>query len=96
MKSKPISKAQRRRFGIIKFEVGCLFHENTFAEAHHLLSGGNRIGHDHTVPLCPECHWQIHNEKRKFYATHNTTDELMLIATNNLVAEWEANTVNGK
>ena len=89
MKSKSISKSQRRRFGIIKYEIGCLFHPGTFADAHHLLSGGNRIGHDETVPLCPECHWQIHNEKRKFYAEHSTTDELMLLATNNLVAEFE-------
>lgn len=25
-------------------------------EAHHLLSGGRRIGHDHTIGLCPWHH----------------------------------------
>lgn len=56
-----ITKAQRRRLEIIKFHVGCLAcrrdHDSLVpAEAHHLLSGGRRISHDATVPLCPWHH----------------------------------------
>lgn len=93
MKSKPISKAQHRRFYILKYEIGCLFHPGTPAEAHHLLSGGNRIGHDHSVALCPECHYDVHNRKRWFYEEHSTSDELMLIATNNRVSDFEQSVV---
>ena len=99
MKSKTPTKAQRRRFDIIKFEIGCLFHAGTPAEAHHLLSsgGGNRISHDHTVPLCPECHFRIHNEKRAFYRHwringEQITDESMLELTDRIVAMHEAKT----
>ena len=93
MKSKPISKAQARRFYILKFEIGCLFHPNTPAEAHHLLSGGVRRGHDFTVPLCPQCHWEVHNEKMKFFTEHRTSNELMLEETNRRVAEFEGSVV---
>ena len=29
---------------------------DTPAEVHHLTAGGRRLGHDHTIPLCPEHH----------------------------------------
>ena len=93
MKSKRITDAQRRRFYILKFEIGCIFHPGTPAEAHHLLSGGNRIGHDATIAVCPECHWQLHNEKRAFLKEHDTTDGKMLMETNRRVKEFEDSVV---
>jgi len=85
------TKAQSRRMQIIKFEMGCLFHGN-WADAHHLLSGGKRISHDHTIPLCKNCHWLIHNRKRQFHKDHGTDIEL-LERTNRRVAQIEANII---
>jgi len=65
------------------------------AEAHHLLSGGKRIGHEATIPLCPECHWRIHNEKKSFHDKHGT-DEYLLDLTNRAVANFESRTVGGE
>lgn len=54
------TKAQERRFGWL-YEIGCiccrkdgLGHEP--AQIHHILSGGTRMGHDYTIPLCPWHH----------------------------------------
>ena len=82
-----------RRFYIMKFEVGCIFHPGTPAEAHHLLSGGRRISHMATVALCPECHHDVHNRKRAFFAEHDTSDGQMLEETNRRVAEFERTVV---
>ena len=87
------TRDELRRFYIIKFEVGCLFHPGTPAEAHHLLSGGKRISHMATVPLCSNCHWEIHNEKRSFYAKHETSDDELIAETNRRIAEIEEQTV---
>lgn len=54
-----MKKADEARIGWIK-EDGCCacrklwFH--VLADAHHILSGGRRIGHEHTIPLCPWHH----------------------------------------
>lgn len=57
-KTDPISKANARRMRMLR-EVGCLacrINNNGVlgypVELHHLLSGGRRIGHAATVPLC--------------------------------------------
>ena len=87
------TKAELRRFYILKFEIGCLFHPGTPAEAHHLLSGGKRISHMATIPLCPLCHWEIHNRKRDFFSRHAVTHEYMLKLTDAAVAAIEAGIV---
>ncbi len=87
----PPTKKQSRRMEIIKREIGCLVHGN-WADAHHLKSGGVRISHDHTIPLCVNCHWLIHNRTRQFHADHGTDAEL-LERTNRSVAVFEANTI---
>jgi hypothetical protein len=94
MKNKRITAAHRRRFDIIKFEIGCLIHFGTPAQAHHLLSGSNRISHDHTIPLCPMCHGLIHARK-KWFAEKYGDDEFLLKLTNKQVEDFEGNTVNG-
>ncbi|MEY2117099.1 Ref family recombination enhancement nuclease [Rhodanobacter sp. FW106-PBR-R2A-1-13] len=54
--------AESERMGLVK-RLGCLCCQRNAAlglaqpysgpcEAHHLLSGGRRIGHDHTIGLC--------------------------------------------
>lgn len=52
--------AQKRRF--LRFQdIGCiacrkLGFRDVPAQAHHLLDGGRRRGHDATIPLCPWHH----------------------------------------
>lgn len=89
MRSKPATKADRRRMGIVK-ECGCVVCGSAPCQAHHLLSGGVRRGHRYTVGLCEQHHWQVHNEKFAFYEAWNTSDEKMLADTDRLVAEFEA------
>jgi len=98
---KPATKAEKRRFEIIKRDVGCIacYIEHgvmgTEADAHHLLSGGRRISHSHTIPLCPACHTgpnSIHKRKQWFRDLYGTDDEL-LDRTDALVKQFESNTV---
>ena len=54
------TKAERARFDAFQ-RIGCVAcHIEglpvTFADVHHLLSGGRRRGHTHTIPLCPWHH----------------------------------------
>ena len=86
------TKAEQRRFYILKFEIGCLVHRGTPAEAHHLLRGGNRISHGHTIPLCPDCHWAIHNRKAWFTKKHGNDADLLAEADRK-VAAFERNTI---
>lgn len=60
-KTKAPTKSEHRRMRLLKTEVGCvacrlegLGYEPP--DIHHLLSGGRRIGHSATVPLCPWHH----------------------------------------
>jgi hypothetical protein len=53
--------AESLRLDRIKREVGCIAcrqHDRPGipADAHHILSGGRRISHSHTIPLCPWHH----------------------------------------
>jgi len=91
------TKAEKRRFDIIKFEVGCLVHPGTPAEAHHILceKTGNRISHAATIPLCPDCHRDTHHKKLWFRKMHGT-DAQLLGRTNWLVSQFEASTIGGK
>lgn len=51
------TKAQERRFQLIKLESGCICCRlrglgYTPPEIHHLIDGGRRRGHDETIGLC--------------------------------------------
>jgi len=93
---------QKRRFRIIKEEIGCIvclnFGQFAPAHAHHLIDPktGNRISHDATIPLCDPHHvgtdLSTHKHKKKF-ATLFGTDEALLAVTNQLVDEYEVNTI---
>lgn len=59
-KTKHINKSDRERFRSLK-EHGCEVCRSmgfgwVFAECHHILSGGRRLGHSCTIPLCPWHH----------------------------------------
>ena len=101
----PPTKAQSRRMGIIKREIGCIACRQfnffgVWADAHHLISEetGERISHSHTIPLCKRHHDKgresIHGAKRWFRESFGT-DEALLAETDRLVAKFEANTVGG-
>ena len=91
-----------RRFYIIKFEIGCIVCEifgNIYspAYAHHILSGGNRISHMATIPLCGYHHddpagISIHGARVEFIEDYGTEMEL-LEATNRRVKEFEGSVV---
>lgn len=100
---KPATKAEKRRFEILKREIGCvacrvLFGYYRPAHAHHLLSGGRRRGHSETIPLCDDHHvgnkLSTHRTKLLFSETVGTDDEL-LAETNRRVADFEGNTIRG-
>lgn len=66
--SKEATTKQRRRFRRIQ-ELGCVACTldgvpNVPCDIHHLLSGGRRLGHDHTVGLCEFHHRGIVPEGR--------------------------------
>ena len=98
------TKAEERRFEIIKREVGCLPCRRLgwgicWANAHHLIDPdtGERISHAATVPLCDAHHTGedgIHTRKKWFHSWFGTNDEL-LIETDQLVADFESRTVGG-
>jgi len=95
------TKAESRRMDIIKRDIGCIAcrkygKEGEPADAHHLLSGGNRISHAATIPLCKMHHdmpgGSIHRNK-VFFRDAFGTDEELLAETNRLVADFEANII---
>lgn len=58
-----ISKGDRVRFRLFE-QVGCIvcaefLQQYRQHQVHHLLSGGRRIGHEATIPLCPWHHQGI-------------------------------------
>jgi len=76
-------------------DLGCIVCRNQGrgyvpAAVHHLLSGGVRIGHLHTIPLCDPGHhqnaprasgeWSRHPDKSRFEAAYGTEEELLLQA----------------
>lgn len=94
----PPTKAEQRRFEIITQRLGCVAcRMEGFgyvpADAHHLLSGGRRISHSHTIPLCPWHHRGVAADykpvgqpslalnKREFEEWYGTEEQL-LEATN--------------
>ena len=88
------TKAEVRRIQIIKGEIGCVAcridgHGYVPADAHHLLSGGRRISHSHTIPLCPWHHRgvvadykpigmpSLALDKKKFEEWYGTEEQLL-------------------
>jgi hypothetical protein len=97
------TKAQKRRWRIIKEELGCIacwIEHNKYVPAciHHLLDTGSRRGHDFTIGLCEQGadHHQgndgIHRAKKAFRLKYGSDDELLDL-TNTLVEIYEGNTV---
>ena len=114
MKSKPATKSERRRIEIIKSEIGCIACKldnrgYTPADAHHMLSGGNRISHAHTIPLCKLHHTgfdaerdgiermyepSLADSKRDFEDKYGS-EEYLLKFTNVLVKAFKDRTIGG-
>jgi len=107
--TKPPTKAQARRLGIITREIGCVacrlkVDEYRAAQAHHIIEGGKRLGHDETIPLCPWHHVgkddiapsvalarlgpSLALDKPRFVAQFGSEKELLEI-TNAYVTLWE-------
>ena len=85
------TKAESRRIEIIKREVGCIACRKEGmncvpADAHHILSGGKRMGHLYTIPLCRPHHNAV--DAPWFEAQFGSQMEL-LAETNALVARHE-------
>ena len=105
MKTKPATKAERRRMRLIK-EIGCVVCGSSPCEVHHLLSGGVRRGHMFTIGLCTDHHTgsgdmyapSYHGSKKQFQAICGYDAEL-LARQDDLIkehSEWyQANTVGG-
>ena len=88
------TRSEKRRFIIMAQEVGCINHLGTPAQVHHLLSGGNRISHMATVPLCCMCHDHVDSDKIWFRENYGT-DAQLLSRTNREVKRFEDNTIGG-
>lgn len=55
-----ITASDRKRFRALQ-DIGCICclldgYRNIPAEIHHITEAGRRLGHDHTIPLCPWHH----------------------------------------
>jgi len=87
--------------GAVKEIIGCIICYKISgilgspAHAHHLLSGGRRISHKHTIGLCELHHVGadgIHTRKRWVRDTYGTDNELLAL-TNELLAVNTINTI---
>lgn len=102
-KTKAPTKAQKRRMRLLKEEVGCMACRldglgYVPPDIHHLLSGGRRIGHDATVPLCPWHHRGVRalvvigpslaNSPRDFHRAYGSDQELLEM-TNTILEKVE-------
>ena len=91
------TKAEKRRWEIIKTQVGCIASRvmglgYVPCEIHHMLDTGSTISHSHTFGLTYEKHQGnngIHKAKKAF-REHYGSDEYLLQLTNDMVAEVEA------
>jgi len=96
-----MTKAEQSWMSAIS-RLGCVVchlagHTGTPAEIHHLLSGGRRIGHKATIPLCVGHHRAPEKASGKI-ARHPTrvafvleygSEEYLLAETQRLVAEQQ-------
>ena len=61
-------------------EMNCITCGAYGVQIHHICQGGRRLGHDYTLPLCPECHegkFSIGNAKKSFVAKYGSEMELL-------------------
>lgn len=94
------TKAEQRRWEIIKTQVGCAASRMMGlgyvpCEIHHMLDTGSTISHSHTFGLTPELHQGndgIHKAKKRFRDKYGT-DEFLMQCTDDMVAEIEAGIV---
>lgn len=107
-KSKKPTKAEARRMDILKHDVGCIACrmeglDYIPPDIHHIVDGGRRLGHSHTVPLCPWHHRgrgpempgpSLARNKRKFIERYGAEPKLLKI-TNKLVAGVSRNIIGG-
>jgi hypothetical protein len=101
-KARSATKSQLRRMLIIKSITGCVAcikddRDPVPCNAHHMLAGGQRIGHDHTYGLCTFHHvgeLSIHGSKRRFLEKYGSEQELLEM-TNKLIAEFESSVTGG-
>jgi len=83
MKAKTPTKAERAHMLRVK-QAGCIICGSAPCQAHHLLSGGTRRGHDFTIGLCVKHHVgerqsdiSYHGCKKTFHAMHGYDGELL-------------------
>ena len=89
-KSKTPTKAEARRMGILKMDVGCIAcrldgRGYEPPDIHHLLNG-YRIGHSATIPLCRTHHDGV---KRDWFKEAYGSDHALLAITNAYVEQVE-------
>ena len=111
MKSKTPTKAESRWMLTIKQEIGCIacrIDKRGYvpADAHHILSGGKRRGHEFTIPLCLWHHRgqgifsprimeqgfgpSLAHNSKAFHLRYGSDDELLAL-TKQRVAEHNKN-----
>lgn len=71
--------ADEQKWGDAIVELGCICchldgHPQTPASIHHILSGGRRIDHMHTLPLCERGHHQPDSRSGKFSVHYHRAD----------------------
>jgi hypothetical protein len=107
-RSKLPTKAEARRMELLKTQVGCVAcrldgRGYEPPDIHHLLSGGKRIGHQATVPLCPWHHRgygstesgpSLARAPGEFHATYGS-DQRLLEITNGFLEIIEDSIVGG-
>lgn len=80
-----MTKAERQWMSAIS-QLGCCVCGRSPVQIHHLLSGGRRIGHLSTIPLCQPHHQGGFNDahcvsrhpyKRAVEARHGTEQQLL-------------------
>lgn len=87
---KAASKSDKAHLALIKSLACIVCRKNAPSEAHHITSGGRRLGHLFTLPLCHEHHegtrLSIGNTKKEFIKTFGAELEL-LEKVNKLIKE---------
>ena len=86
-----MTKAEHRHLANV-WALGCIICMRSGldspAEVHHLTEGGRRLGHMHTIPLCPAHHRGdvgIHGMGRKAFEREYGTQKDLLAETQRLL-----------
>ena len=84
------TQAESRRIGLIKREIGCIACRLdgincVQADAHHILDGSRRMGHEFTIPLCRFHHEHINS---KSFEMRYGTELSLLETTNQLLVRY--------